>query len=178
MDLTGLNVPKLKQLVIEKWQSAPELWPVKVMSLMRLGELESKAGGNITRVGGYFTCLRAVRGRTPDEMEDLLGFARGYLGSGAAIFKFTDLPKADEFELRGYSQLPDGETFNGIVIRRPGQQRPQYLDKNANALTFIPGTAVEQWTIRKGLELPAVLLERVMPGLRFTNWRSAANVAG
>ena len=170
MNVSGPNLSKLKQLVIEKWQSGPELWPVKAISLMRLGELQSKNDGQVN-VGGYFTCLRAVRGRTPEEMADLLGFARDYLCSGVAILKFVRLPEPEEFELKGYSQTPEGKPFDGFVLRKAGQQRPEYTDKNGNSLTFIPGLAVEQWTIRSGLELPTVLLERVMPGLRFTKWR-------
>lgn len=45
MDLSGLNVPRLKQNVLEKWQSAPELWPAKVISLAGVAKLEAKHGG-------------------------------------------------------------------------------------------------------------------------------------
>jgi len=53
MDFDGLDVAKLKSLVIEKWRSAPELWPVKVLSLARTLDLERKQGGRkLDRVGG------------------------------------------------------------------------------------------------------------------------------
>jgi len=172
MDLRGLDVPKIKQNVMEKWRSGPELWPVKVIPVARVAELEFKRGGKkLDTVGGYFTCIRAVRGRTPEEMEDILGYARGYYKSGASIWKFDRLPALGEFELRGYTQLPGGETFDGIVLRRSDAPRPTFLDKQGKALTFIPGTAVEQWELGSGVLIPAHQIDLVMPGSRFTKWR-------
>jgi len=168
MSAAGLDITKLKRLVIEKWNSAPELWPVKVISLARLADLEKK--GKVDSVGGYFTCLRAVRGRTPEQMEDILGFARGYFSSGVSIWKLKSLPFLDQFELRGYTQLPGGNPFDGIVIRREGQ-RPSFLTQQGTGPTYIPGLGVEQWELKPGLLLPAVEIERVAAGQKFTNWR-------
>lgn len=171
MDLTGLDIPKLKSLAIEKWRSAPELWPVKVLSLARTQELERKQGGmKLAAVGGYFTVARAVRFKTPKEMEDLLGFETGSFRSGVAIWKLGSLPSADQFELRGYTQSPGGENFDGIVIRRVGHPRPQYLTPQGTTAQYVPGLGVEQWELRKGLLLPAIELERVPFGTRFTKW--------
>ncbi len=172
MDLAGLNVPKLKALATEKWRSAPELWPAKVLSLARTVELERRQGGKkLDRVGGYFTCLRAIRFKTPREMEDLLGFAPGAFSSGVSVWKFKTLPTADEFELRGYTQLPGGDPFDGMVLRRSGAARPEFFSKDGGKLDFIPGLAVEQWELRRGLLLPAIEMERVSPGMKFTNWQ-------
>src|SRR5690349_4640339 len=112
MDLQGLDVNRLKSLVIEKWDSAPELWPVKVLSLGRRSELQQKYGGrNPDLVGGYITCARAIRFKTPREMETILGFAHGSFSSGVSVWKLKTLPTASQFELRGYTQLPGGEQF-------------------------------------------------------------------
>jgi|SRR5579863_1148435 len=171
MNTSGLDIGKIKKLVLEKWRSAPELWPVKVMSLARLAELEKQYGG-VDKIGGYFTCLRAIRGKTPVEMESLLGFTPGYFSSGVSIWKFTLLPMADQFELRGYTQLPGGNPFDGMVLRVEGASRPQFFGKNGEPLTYIPGMAVEQWEVRSGLLLPAVQMGRVTANQRFTNWKS------
>ena len=169
MDLTGINEPKLKQLVIEKWKSAPELWPVKVMSLARAGEIAKQNGGTFTQVQGYFTCCRAVRFKTPSEMEDILGLAHGTFSSGVSVLKFVSLPAPEQFELRGYTQLPGGRPFDGIVVRSSEAQRPQFFERNGAPSKFPPGLAVEQWELR--VPLPAVQLQAVPPGQTFTKWQ-------
>lgn len=172
MDLRGLDVAKLKSLAIEKWQSAPELWPVKVLSLARTLELEQARGGRkLDMVGGYFTCARAVRFKTPQEMEDILGFAGGSFRSGVSVWKLRLLPTPDQFDLRGYTQLPGGEPFDGIVLRRNDMPRPQFFTQNGAPADFVPGLAVEQWELRRGLLVAAVELERVDFGRQFTRWR-------
>jgi hypothetical protein len=171
MDLSGLDVAKLKSLVIEKWRSGPELWPVKVLSLARTMELERNQGRKLDRVGGYFTCARAIRVKTPRDMEAILGFSPGFFSSGVSVWKLNHLPTPDQFELRGYTQLPGGNPFDGIVVRRTGLPRPQFFSPTGGHLDFIPGLAVEQWELRSGLLLPASELERVPSGATFRNWR-------
>ena len=171
MDLTGLDVGKLKGLAIEKWGSAPELWPVKVLSMTRTLELEHKLkGGKLDKIGGYFTCLRAIRFKTPAEMEDILGFQKGAFSSGVAVWKLNALPKPDEFELRGYTQTPGGETFDGVIMRRQGAARPEYFSRDGKAVAYPPGLAVEQWELRPGLLLAATQLARVPFGAKFTTF--------
>jgi hypothetical protein len=168
MNLEGLNVGKLKSLVIEKWSSAPELWPVKVLSMTRTLELEQKQGsGKLDAVGGYFTCLRAINGRTPAEMEQILGFVDGTFSSGVSVWRLEKLPAASDFELRGYTQTPGGETFDGIVLRRSDQHRPQYLTSDGTPVKFPPGGGVEQWELRPTFLAPAKELARVPAGARF-----------
>src|SRR5436190_736729 len=143
MDVTGLDVARLKSLAIEKWRSAPELWPVKVLSLARTVDLERKQGGRkLDRVGGYITCARAVRFQTPKAMEDILGFASGAFNSGVSVWKLKSLPTSDQFELKGYTQLPGGNPFDGVVLRHPGSTRPEFLSKHGANLDFIPGLGV------------------------------------
>jgi len=170
MDTTGLNVPKLKSLVIEKWSSGPEFWPAKVMAMSRVVELEHKLGKRMDAVGGYITCQKNVRGKTPTEMEDILGFQKGTFSSGVSIWKLNALPKPADFELRGYTYLPGGERFDGIVIRRSDLPRPQYLDKGGASSTYPPGLGVEQWELAPGVLVPATELQRVPFGTKFTKW--------
>jgi hypothetical protein len=164
MDTSGLDVPKLKSLVIDKWNSGPEFWPVKVMAMTRVIELESKNGGKFSSVGGYITCLRNVCGKTPEEMEAILGFEKGTFSSGVSIWKLSALPKAAEFELRGYTYLPGGEKFDGVVLRRVEQPRPEYFDQHGKPSKFPPGLGVEQWELRA--LLPATEMQRVPFGTK------------
>ncbi len=102
MDFDGLDVAKLKSLAIENWRSAPELWPVKVLSLARTLDLERKQGGRkLDRVGGYITCPRAVRFQTPKATEDILGFASGAFDSGVSVWNSSRYPRPTSLKLRG-----------------------------------------------------------------------------
>lgn len=167
MDTSGLDIGKLKQLAMEKWRSAAQLWPSKAMPLARLLDLERTSGGPIASVGGYFTCLRAIHGRTPEEMESLLGFTPGYYSSGVSVWRFSILPSPSQFELRGYTQLPGGNPFDGIVLRLPGASRPRFFGNQGEAISFVPGLGVEQWELRRGVLLPAVEIGRISYGERF-----------
>lgn len=57
---------------------------------------------------GYFTLEKYIVGKNPDELERALGFSKGTLADGAEIYGFYNLPELDEFELRGYTHLPEG----------------------------------------------------------------------
>jgi hypothetical protein len=167
MDTAGLDGPKLKRIVIERWRSAPTHWPVKVLSISRMLELEQQLGRKLNAVGGYFTCVKNICLRTPAEMEDILGFQKGTFGSGVSVWKLNDLPKPEEFELRGYTQTPRGESFDGFVIRRSDLQRPHYLKRDGTIEKFPPGLGVEQWELARDVLLSATELERVPSGARF-----------
>jgi hypothetical protein len=104
-------------------------------------------------------------------LEDIVGFAPGTFASGVSVWRHHDLPAPDQFELRGYTQLPGGQPFDGIVLRRPGAARPEFFAKNGSKLDFIPGLAVEQWELRPKLLVPCTELERVLPDAKFAQWR-------
>ncbi|MFZ4546373.1 MAG: hypothetical protein ACOYN4_03005 [Bacteroidales bacterium] len=55
--------------------------------------------GTMARVQGCVTQENQVLGRTPQEMEKLLGFPTGYLAKGAIIYALTKLPKNSQFAL-------------------------------------------------------------------------------
>jgi hypothetical protein len=102
-------------------------------------------------------------------MEAILGFAPGSYSSRASIWRFSVLPVAAQFELRGYTQLPGGNTFDGLVVRMAGAQRPQFFGKGGEALKYIPGLGVEQWELRPGFLLPAVEIRRISGQERFVS---------
>lgn len=69
------------------------------------------AGNERVSVGGYITTLAALSGRTPREMENLLGLRVNQLATGADIYRLSKIPTAEEFRPRGYSTLVDGLTL-------------------------------------------------------------------
>jgi len=65
-------------------------------------------------IKGYITQDKYIRGRSLKEIESILGFNSGRLSAGAAVYALGCLPEPDEFELRGYTYLPEG----GTVVRK------------------------------------------------------------
>ena len=61
-----------------------------------------------TQVDNYVTNLPALSGKTPREMETLLGLRDRQLASGADVYRLLELPDRDGFLPRGYSTLVDG----------------------------------------------------------------------
>jgi hypothetical protein len=162
----------LKDLVIEGWKNEPWLrWPVKVISVTAMQSLEKDQGGKIARLGGYFTSLKNVITRTPDEMEDILGYKKGTFSAGVSIWKFNELPKPEQFDLRGYTQCPNGKPFKGSWMTRSDQKRMIYFDKNGNEPDYPPGLGVEQWRVAEGVQLPATELQRLPYRAQFLNCR-------
>jgi hypothetical protein len=84
------------------------------------------------RPAGICTTLKFVVGRTPAQMEAILGLAPdSTFGAGADIFAVAPLPSADEFEMKGYSPSPDGlpvEPEAGVLhpLYPPGLGAPQW----------------------------------------------------
>ncbi len=56
----------------------PTTDPSRSPGTARITGLERDSGKPLYRMGGYCTCLRAIRGKTPTDMEAPLGFAPGY----------------------------------------------------------------------------------------------------
>ena len=66
--------------------------------------------GTVSPVKGCITQESQILGRTPQEMENLLGFEAGYLGNGAIICALIKLPKNTQFALaRSYTTVPTNE---------------------------------------------------------------------
>ena len=96
-----LNEPVLKELARKLWKSGGENTLVKVAPRGMIP--------NAAMTIGYCTALKFVVGRTPAEMEAIVGFQQGgKLANGAEIFLIDPLPLPEQFELRGYTQTPAG----------------------------------------------------------------------
>ena len=144
--LAGLDVEKLKRDVIVMWRSGRGNTLVKV--------LPKGAVASDDRMVGCCTTLGYVVGRTPEEMERILGFkSRTKLKNGAEIFRVDPLPSAEQFELRAYSYLPAGvPQVNGRVLNE----------------AYPPGEGAPQWELANYPQSGLRWLTAVQPGQRFT----------
>jgi hypothetical protein len=92
-----------------------------------------------TSVGGYVTHLMSISGRTPRQMEDVLGLRKNQLAAGADVYRLRQLPEKDGFEPRGYSTLVDGLRLkDGLKEDSAG---------------FRPGHGAWQVTLTKAIEV-------------------------
>lgn len=135
MDST-LNESVLKRLAITHWMADPRNRPVKLTSLNREPSFW---------VEGYITSYKYVAGRDLATAEQTLGLKPGELQGGAYFYEFQRLPEAHEFELRGYTQCPDGKPWT------PESEYPA-------------GSAAPQWQVRRNTHIPARLAAVIRPG--------------
>jgi hypothetical protein len=143
----SLDTAKLKAMAISLWKRGGMDTLVKVAP--------RGTAPNPTYTAGYCTTFKYIVGRTPVEIEEIVGLARGSkLVGGADVFVVNPLPQPTQFELRGYSQTPAGISTNAPgYIPHPG---------------YPPGLGVPQWEL---LGYPQTGLRRiasVAPGQRFT----------
>ncbi|MBV8521561.1 MAG: hypothetical protein JOY71_05430 [Acetobacteraceae bacterium] len=123
----------LKSQVLQKWVKGGLERPVKVVSKQR---------GPLTNVRGYITQEKYIKGVDLAEMERRLGLPEGELKDGANVMSLTRSPTAGEFQLRGYTNTPGGQPFQGGP--------------------YPPGEGVPQWELIR--EIPSKLEKFVAPG--------------
>lgn len=68
-------------------------------------------------VGGYFTQQKFIWGKTPEEMQAILGIF-GKLREGACVLEFAMPLGPRDFETRAYSYLPDGKEYSRTRKRK------------------------------------------------------------
>ena len=129
----------LKRAVRAYWSAEPRNRPVKVAAIVRDPMFWAE---------GFVTCYKFVCGRTLAETERILGLRDGELAAGAYLYEFMRLPAEHEFELKGYTQCPDGEPWT------PASQYP-------------PGLGVAQWRILKNTAIPSRLAAIIEPSGTF-----------
>ncbi len=133
------HVAVQKRQAIAYWQMNRLNRPVKVTSVSRPPMFWSE---------GFITCYKFVGGRTLLEAERILGLKPGELAAGAYLHEFLALPKEDQFELKGYSQCPDGQNWT------PASDYPA-------------GLGAPQWRIFRDAYIPSRVAAHVLPGGRF-----------
>jgi hypothetical protein len=105
-----------------------------------------------TMVEGYITLLPAISGKTPRQMEALLGLRANQLARGASIYRLGLVPAYDQFMPRGYTTLVDG------LHLKAGQKQ--------DAAGFRPGEGAYQVVLIK--PVPATLIATLGPDEPFT----------
>jgi hypothetical protein len=106
-----------KRQAISYWQMDDLNRPVKITSVRRPPTFWGE---------GFVTCYKFIRGRKLDEVEQILGLRKGELSTGAYLHEFVTLPTEDQFELKGYSQCPDGQNWTSASDYPPGRGAPQW----------------------------------------------------
>lgn len=60
------------------------------------------------KLKGYVTKAKFIRGQSAGELEARLGFRKGRLNGGWRLYFLDEMPRPDDFEYRGYSQMSGG----------------------------------------------------------------------
>jgi len=118
--MSSLNEAVLKKLVIAAWESDPLNRPVKITSIVRDPTFWTE---------GFITSYKFIVGRSLAEAEQILGLKSSELLAGAYLYEFMRLPAANEFELKGYSQCPDGKNWQPKSEYPAGKGAPQWRVK-------------------------------------------------
>jgi len=146
MDTSHLDIPRLKAMVIALWRRGGGDTLVKASPI----GMVPNAGFSI----GYCTSIKYLIGRTPPEIEEAVGLARGSkLAVGADIFVVDPLPLPGQFEMRGYSQTPAG-----IPVTPATPYNPAYP----------PGLGLPQWELTRYPQSGMRRIASVLAGQRFT----------
>jgi hypothetical protein len=93
----------------------------------------------IREISGWFGTEIFLLGKSPEQMEKLLGFKTGYLANGVDVFEFRRPIQSDDFDLLGaYTYLPNGQEWDGKDLRwPPGLGVPQWRLKAAVSCRFV-----------------------------------------
>ena len=103
-------------------------------------------------MGGYITLARFLVGKTPADIEKLLGLPEKFLLSGAYIYNLFRLPNPTEYEYELTTKFPDGLAYN-----------PAHFDER-----YKPGSdKIHQWRIKPGTTIPVSTAIKLLPGARF-----------
>ncbi|MDF9797955.1 hypothetical protein OKW21_003218 [Catalinimonas alkaloidigena] len=98
---------------------------------------------NIIYRSGFFTTQRWLQGHILREIEDRLGFKTGRLSQGAGFFTAVHLPKPEEFEFAGYSQVASHHTekeYGNINSPVSHDEKAGYLQRKMSVLN-------SQWSL-------------------------------
>lgn len=93
---------------------------------------------------GYFTRLDSIKGKTPKDMEHLLGMKAGTYEKGVKVFTLAP-SRLDprEFLTRGYSYLPGGKPTN---FRNMTEEE---IEEKLKTMKFPPGAGLFQIEVTK-----------------------------
>jgi hypothetical protein len=97
-------------------QSKPEVVATAVARFKEWGAKNlikvRNLGPVVEEVDGYFGFIQSIAGLTPAGISRMFGLRETDLIQGAMVYRFNRLPLGNEFEVRGYSTLPDGRVLD------------------------------------------------------------------
>jgi hypothetical protein len=126
-DYSRVDIDKLKRIAIESW------------SACRLVKVVSARKGPLSTVDGYITLEKYLLGCDCGEMARRLGLPSSSLYEGAYVMRLKRPPAPAEFELRGYTNTPQGKTY------KPGGKSD-----------YPPGSAIPQWKLIRAVPAEAI----------------------
>ena len=91
----------------------------------------------------YVTVLQALVGKTPRQMEDVLGLRVNQLSAGADIYRLEQLPTIDEFLPRGYTTLVDGLQLKAGLSQDGAGYRPGHGAFQVTLIKLIPARKIK-----------------------------------
>jgi hypothetical protein len=135
--------------------------------------------GQVVNISGFVTLSKYIKGRTLADIEKILGFHPGRLLQGATFAELQRMPRASEFEARGYSQVADHhhKSSNGVdpdklkqiviaeVWSKPGERLVKVIPgvghnpAMAPNEQYPPGLGVPQWKLTA--RLPAMIMAEI-----------------
>lgn len=98
-------------------------------------------GGN-ANLGGYFTKALYLRNQPSREVENRLGYRAGRLDEGWHLCFLLQMPKSDDFEVRGYSQMSDGVAQGHLASPPDPRNAEQKLDADGFDLAKIKANLI------------------------------------
>lgn len=139
----------------------------------------------LIEVRGCITQEHFLKGRSLPELERLLGFQKGRLGSGIVVATLIQLPNVNQFEFLGYTQVAEHKHKNidpgemdvnklkemlmKDVFTLIGYKRlvkvianTLHTEKIDNDTQYPPGQGIPQWKLTAAL--PARVIAIVPPG--------------
>ena len=130
--------------------------PRRIVKVVALGQPVA------SKLTGYVTLEKSLLGRTPHQIERVLGLPSGALRGGCRIYRFTRLPMMDEFEYELTADHPDGLAFNPADLDEARARRR--LDPGSpRKPVYLPGSpAVHQWRLKA--DVPVEHLRDLQPG--------------
>ncbi|WP_132255609.1 hypothetical protein [Methylobacterium segetis] len=142
-----LSADKLQDMAIEVWKRGG------LDALVKVSPFGEKP--DPSRTIGYCTTFKYVVGRTPAQMEEIVGIKVGSkLSNGAEIFAVSPLPNRGSFDLKGYTQCPGGVPTDS----------PAYVSHPV----YPPGLGAPQWDLARVPQSHLIWLATVRPGATFS----------
>ena len=145
------------------------------------------AVGQPLNVSGCVTKEKYLRGKTLEQIEQLLGFHKGRLLKGMTVVALSRLPQSNEFELGAYTQVashryqqPTGLDIGKIKQMAQESWSTTGLERLVKVLPAIrhdasidpdvqypPGQGVPQWVVK--VAIPGTIVAEVTgyPGAKY-----------